>query len=124
MSDLVVERPPNAQYFVRQVTVKVTNTGSVVGSEVVQVYVTYPPNGTLTPKHQLKGLAKVHDLKPGESRTAKVTLDKYSVSFWDTEIRRWRAQPGTYEVHVGASSEKLTLVGKFELGIGFEWVGL
>jgi len=125
LSDLTVTKPQQStQTFSLQLTVTVTNTGSVTGSQVVQVYVTLPPNGQTTPKQQLKGFAKVRDLTPGKSKTAKINLDKYSISYWDTEVRRWRAQPGTYELFVGDSCENLTLNAKYELQSGFEWSGL
>ncbi|KAI5122379.1 hypothetical protein M0805_004136 [Coniferiporia weirii] len=110
--------------FAGEVSVEVTNTGAVAGSEVVQVYVSLPENGTTTPRLQLKGFAKVRDLAPGASRTATVKLDKYAVSFWDTPNSSWRAVKGKYGVHVGTSSDSLPLDSAFELEGGFSWTGL
>ena len=106
------------------VSVKVTNTGAVTGSDVVQVYVSMPDFGLTTPKLQLRGFAKARDVAAGQSATVTVSLDKYAVSWWDTRGQRWKAVPGTYGVHVGKSSAEMVLEGEFTLERGFTWNGL
>ncbi|KAI0713388.1 putative beta-glucosidase from glycoside hydrolase family GH3 [Earliella scabrosa] len=110
--------------FALDVSVTVTNTGSVAGSEVVQVYISIPDIGLATPRLQLRGFAKARDIAPGESKTVTVTLDKYAVSWWDTRGQQWKAVPGNYGVHVGKSSTDMVLEGQFALEEGFTWVGL
>ncbi|KDQ59964.1 glycoside hydrolase family 3 protein [Jaapia argillacea MUCL 33604] len=106
-------------------SVTVTNTGSLPGSEIVQLYISYPPTSDLThPPLMLKAFAKVKDLGPGESRVAQVKLDKYAVSYWEERIERWVVERGWYSVRVGRSSEEMVLEGGFEVGKGFEWDGL
>jgi beta-glucosidase len=56
------------------VTVTVTNTGSVAGAEVVQVYVRDVASSVARPVRELKAFAKV-SLEPGESRQVTVDLD-------------------------------------------------
>ena len=106
------------------ITVDVKNTGSVVGSEVVQVYITIPDNHLATPERQLRGFAKVKNLEPGTSSTVTIALDKYAVSYWDERRNAWKANAGKYEVFVGQSSENTLLAGSFELHDSFEWTGL
>lgn len=87
-----------------QVVVKVHNTGTRAGAEVVQVYV-----------HQgLRGFVRV-ELKPGEAREVAVTLDRRSMSFYDPVVKDWAAEPGVFEVLVGTSSRDIRLKGSFEL---------
>lgn len=108
-------------------SVKVTNTGSVTGTEVVQLYVTLPATSELThPPLQLKAFAKVIDLAPGKSEFAKLTLDKYAVSYWEERIARWVVESGVYRVRVGNSSapQALKLSSEFKIKQGFEWNGL
>ncbi|GJE97941.1 glycoside hydrolase family 3 protein [Phanerochaete sordida] len=122
---LVISSPASRSIpFTLDVSVKVTNTGSVAGSEVVQVYVTLPDIGLTTPTLQLRGFTKVKDLQPGHSKTASVHLDKYAVSYWDTRRSAWVAKAGKYGVAVGKSSEDIVLNGAFELKSDFEWNGL
>ena len=108
-------------------SVKVTNTGSVTGTEVVQLYISLPTTSELThPPLMLKAFAKVANLAPGRSEVAKLTLDKYAVSFWEERIGAWVVEPGVYRVRVGQSSapDALKLVAEFEIKKRFEWSGL
>lgn len=81
------------------------NTGNTAGAEVVQVYISLPPNGTTTPQFQLKGFAKVHNLQPGESEVARIMLDKYAVSFWDSPNNVWKAIGSTCVLTLSSSND-------------------
>ncbi|TFY57890.1 hypothetical protein EVJ58_g6745 [Rhodofomes roseus] len=110
-------------------TAKVTiqNTGAVIGSDVVQLYITLPSTSELTHAPvMLKAFKKVKDLAPGTSETVTLTLDKYAVSYWEERIARWVVEDGEYLVRVGRSSapEDLTLAATFAIEKGFEWSGL
>jgi beta-glucosidase len=110
--------------FSAELSVDVTNIGTVTGSEVVQVYVTLP-NGHLThPENQLRAFAKLRDIPAGKTVTAKVKLDKYAVSYWDDSIHVWVADKGTYTAKVGGSSDKIATEVSFEVAKAFEWSGL
>lgn len=106
------------------VSVTVKNEGAVTGSEVVQLYISYPDLGVTTPQLQLRGFGKARDVAPGDTQKIVIHLDKYALSFWNAKKGLWSAKAGTYSVHVGSSSENLVLGGKFELGKSFEWSGL
>lgn len=100
------------------------NTGPVAGSEVAQVYISYPHAGVLTPEFQLRGFSKIHELQPGKETKVTVKLDKYAISFWNTPKNTWTAAAGKYGVFIGKSSENRILEGSFELEKEFSWVGL
>lgn len=121
VSSTSIQKGPDLEF---EVAIKVTNTGSVAGSEVVQVYVSLPEFGLTTPRLQLRGFAKARDLAPGESAIVTVKLDKYAVSWWDTRGQQWKAVPGTYGIHAGKSSTEIVLESEFVLENGFTWVGL
>ncbi len=121
ISPASVQKGPD---FSLDVSVKVTNTGEVPGSEVVQVYVSLPDIGLTTPRLQLRGFAKARDIAPGQSKTVIVKFDKYAVSWWDTRGQQWKAVAGKYGVHVGKSSAVTVLESEFALEEGFTWVGL
>jgi beta-glucosidase len=89
---------------VAQVSADVANTGSVEGTEVVQLYVGIP-NG---PIRQLRGFEKVL-LSPGESGHVTFDLTRRDLSTWDTEKQEWLLQEGEYQVYVGSSSRDLPL---------------
>lgn len=95
------------------VALTVTNTGSVAGSEVVQLYVGDPVSSLPRPPRELKGFAKVN-LAPGESRRVTFTLDKRSFAFYEPVQGAWVAEPGEFTLEAGSSSRdiraKATLV--------------
>jgi len=93
-----------------QVSATVTNTGTVAGAEVVQVYVRDLEASVARPVRELKGFAKV-SLEPGESRQVTVTLDQRAFSFWSELLERWVVEAGEFAVEVGHHSRDLPLTG-------------
>ncbi|TFY77060.1 hypothetical protein EWM64_g6952 [Hericium alpestre] len=101
-----------------------TNTGNVAGSEIVQLYVSFPKTSDVShPPYALKTFAKV-SLNPGQSEKVKLSLDKYAVSYWNERLARWVVEKGTFTVKTGTSSQDLKLEGDLVLEKGFEWNGL
>lgn len=96
------------------VNLSVTNTGKYAGSEIVQLYVHDVKSSVDRPYKELKGFEKV-SLNPGESKTVSITLDKRTFSFYDVKAKKWIAEPGEFEILVGASSRDIRLKGEFEL---------
>ncbi|WP_083699818.1 glycoside hydrolase family 3 C-terminal domain-containing protein [Shewanella sp. UCD-KL12] len=84
------------------VTVKVTNTGKVDGSEVIQLYLHDIDASVPRPNKELKGFRKVW-LKAGESQLVSISLNKRDLSFWDVNTNDWLAEPGQFEVMIGSS---------------------
>lgn len=97
----------NMQIHDRTVTATVTNTGSVRGAEVVQLYIAPPQNGIHCPFKELKGFVRV-EIEPGESRHVTFTLDERSFAVW---ADGWKVPGGSYEVLLAASSQDIWLRG-------------
>jgi beta-glucosidase len=108
---LQVEAPADGKQPVA-VTVHVTNTGSVAGDEVAQLYVRQDVSSVETPVRALKGFARIH-LAPGETKTVKFDVPLSDLALWNAE-HKWVTEAGAYTVWVGDSSEA-TLKGKFTL---------
>jgi beta-glucosidase len=90
------------------VSFDVTNTGSVAGAEVAQLYVSDPSAKAQRPERELKGFEKVR-LAPGETRHVTLNLDARSFSYWDEAAHKWTIDPGKFVVRVGDSSESTPL---------------
>ncbi|EPE09840.1 glycoside hydrolase family 3 protein [Ophiostoma piceae UAMH 11346] len=90
--------------IVATVTAQVSNTGTVDGQEVAQLYVTIPG----APVRQLRGFEKVA-IKASRSATITFNLTRRDLSVWDSFAQKWKLQQGTYSFHVGASSRNLPL---------------
>jgi len=90
------------------VSFDVTNSGSVAGAEVAQVYVSDPSAKAIRPERELKGFEKVR-LAPGETRHVTLSLDARAFSYWDEAGHKWTIDPGKFEILVGDSSENTPL---------------
>lgn len=95
-------------------SVKVTNTGSVKGGEVVQLYIGDDVSTVERPVRELKGFKKVF-LAPGESTVVEFEIDRSALSFFDAEKHDWVAEKGTFTAYVGSSSRDLRDTAQFEL---------
>jgi beta-glucosidase len=93
------------------VSFDLTNTGLREGEETAEVYVGEPNATVPRPIKELKGFAKV-DLKPGETKTVSVTLNRRAFSYYDVKTSQWTADPGIFEIKVGSSSQKIELTGQ------------
>ena len=83
-------------------TVPVTNSGAMAGSEVVQVYVQAVDNPD-APIKSLQGFTKL-ELAPGATKKATVTLDGEAFSFYDEAVDGLSVKPGQYRILYGTSS--------------------
>lgn len=84
-------------------SVDVTNTGSVAGEEVAQLYLSARPGG---PARRLLAFSKVA-LKPGETRRVTLTADQRLIADFDVAGRSWKIAAGHYEVSVGRDAGHL-----------------
>jgi beta-glucosidase len=96
------------------VTFDVTNTGSVAGSEVAQVYVSAPPSSELRPPRELKGFARL-SLNPGETKSATVTLDRDAFAYFSEAKNAWTVDAGAYSIAVSASSRDPRLTASVDV---------
>lgn len=93
------------------VSVDVTNTGSVEGKEVVQLYVSDEESSVIRPQKELKGFEKV-SLLPGETKTVHFTLDARAFAYYHTELKEFFVESGIFSVLVGSSSRDIRGEGK------------
>ena len=77
-------------------TVTVTNTGSVAGKEVVEVYVAAPAGGLEKPARELKAFDKTDLLEPGASQTLSFTLTPYELASFNIDANEWQTAAGSY----------------------------
>ena len=96
------------------VSLTVTNTGSVAGTEIVQLYVAKKNSELFRPAKELKGFARV-TLAPGEKQRITIMLDDKAFRFWNVKANRWEIEGGEYELLVGASVEDIRLCEKISV---------
>lgn len=96
-----------------KVSFQLKNTGKVAGEEVVQLYLKDKFGSVVRPVLELKDFQKLK-LNAGESKTIEFTIDKEKLSFYNNKLE-WVAEPGDFEVMIGASSADIKLKSDFEL---------
>jgi beta-glucosidase len=102
------------EFWWAEVSFDVTNKGRRAGAEVAQVYVGDAHSLVSRPAKELRGFTRI-ELKPGETKRVKVMLNQRALSYYDVNTRRWRAEPGDFDVLVGPSSAEIALRGKLTL---------
>ena len=93
-----------------EISVTVTNTGSIKGKEVVQVYVEAPKGTVEKPIQELKAFAKTKELNPGESEMLSMILTSYELASFNQNKSAWITEKGTYKFKVGASSRDIRMI--------------
>ncbi|MDR7369301.1 beta-glucosidase BglX [Flavobacterium aquidurense] len=96
-----------------KVSFQLSNVGKVAGEEVVQLYLKDKFGSVVRPVLELRDFQKVK-LNAGESKTIEFTIDKEKLSFYNNKLE-WVAEPGDFEVMIGASSADIKLKADFEL---------
>ena len=97
------------------VDVTVTNTGKTAGKQVAQIYVSAPKGNIQKPKRELKGFGKTRLLKPGESQTLHMVIDRRDLTSFDEANSQWLGEAGDYAVEVGDNIEDITSSVKVRL---------
>lgn len=106
--------PINVEASDVHVSVAVKNTGSLPGSEVVQVYIHDAASAFDKPWQELRGFEKVF-LESGEEKTVTVHLNKQSFAGYYLEYGQWLTEPGEEEILVGTSSRDIRLHEKIQI---------
>ncbi len=104
-----------------EASVVVTNTGSVAGKEVVELYVSAPAGGLEKPACELKGFAKTRELKPGESQTVTIKVTNYELASFNEAASAWEAAAGTYKVAFGSSVADIRANATYQLKKAASW---
>lgn len=90
------------------ITFTLTNTGSVDGAEVAQVYVSCVDGQIFRPQKELKGFAKVF-LKAGESKEVTIPLDDKAFRYFNVKTDRWEIESANYDILVASSVDDVKL---------------
>jgi beta-glucosidase len=89
------------------------NSGKAEGTEIVQFYLRDLVSSVVRPLKELKGFQKVH-LKPGETRRVSFTIDRETLSFFNSQLA-WGAETGDFKLMVGSASDDIRLESTLQL---------
>lgn len=87
----------------------VKNTGSMEGSEVVQLYIGFSNSRVDRPVKLLKGFCRV-SLKPGETKRVDIDCPLEELQWYDPEDRCFKLEKMKYDVYIGSSSDNNDLI--------------
>lgn len=94
------------------VTLPVTNTGSVKGKEIVQLYIGDDKCSVDRPAKELKGFRKI-ELQPGETKDVTFEITADDLSFFDEHAGQWRVEPGKFTAYFCASEADIRQKASF-----------
>ena len=94
------------------VTVDVTNTGTLAGDEVVQVYIRDLVASTARPRKQLCAFQRVKNIPAGQTVTVTLPLERSAFELVNPAMQRV-VEAGDFEIQVGASSDDIRLTQTF-----------
>jgi beta-glucosidase len=103
ITNLKVEAPQVKVGDEVAVTADVTNTGTVAGDEVVQLYIHQKAGSDSRPKRELKGFERL-TLAPGATKTVRFRLGPAELGYWSTSAGKWVQDAEAFDVWVGADS--------------------
>ena len=112
-SDLQTDRESMAADGSIQVTVKVSNTGKVAGTDVVQMYVRDVYASMVRPEKELAGFARV-TLLPGETKTVQFILKASQLAFLTSDMK-WKIEKGAVDVMIGKSCNEIVLSKQIQI---------
>ncbi len=88
------------------VSLKVKNTGSVAGKEVVQLYISKLNSSVLRPEKELKAFKKIMIL-PVKTAAISVNIDIKDLAYFDSKLSKWIIEPGQYKLMAASSSKDI-----------------
>lgn len=95
------------------VSANIKNTGTVSGTEIIQLYLRDLHASMTRPVKELQGFARV-TLEPGEEKSVRFIVQPSQMAFLDAQMR-WKVEKGEYVVQLGASSEDIRLEDSFSV---------
>lgn len=93
-----------------EVSVEVTNSGTRVGEEIVQLYTRQRRSRVKQPLRQLRDHARI-TLAPGERRVVRLRLRATELGWWDDSLGGHVVEDAPHSVLVGRSVGDIRLVG-------------
>jgi beta-glucosidase len=111
--DLSINRKQAAVGENVDISLKITNSGSVAGDEVIQLYSCDEYASTPRPVKELKGYLRL-SLQPGETRIVTFHLPVDMLAFYNENLELV-IESGTIKVMLGSSSEDIRLRGEFDI---------
>ena len=114
ITDAKVPAQVNVDKEMLTVAVTVKNTGTLPGSEVIQLYVRDVECKFDRPEKELKAFQKLY-LQPGEEKTITLSVGKSDLAGYYMEFGEWITQPGDFDLLIGTSSRDIAITERIKV---------
>lgn len=111
ISGLVVPKAVVTSWESVKISVKVKNTGTRAGGEIVQLYIHPPQNTVEMPEKLLRAFSKVY-LEPGEEREVSLTIPYDELTYYNTTTNKMEPLKGNYSMSISNCSDVTTPLRK------------
>ena len=109
-SDFAVQRTDDKL----ELSLNITNTGEIEGSEVIQIYAAKEESMVTRPVKDLKAFKKVF-LKAGECQKVTICLDVQELAYYNIMLNQWVVEPGEYEILFATSARDIVHSASLEI---------
>lgn len=113
-SDLSVDKKNYKKGDKIAVTLKIKNTGSVAGKEVVQIYISKENSVVERADKELKAFKKIA-VAPGQTSVTALNINVNDLAYFDDATRKWIVEPGKYKVLAASSAADIREVATFSI---------
>jgi beta-glucosidase len=111
--DLAISREQVKAGDIVDISLRVKNSGSLEGDEVVQLYIHDEFGSTPRPIKELKGYIRL-SLQAGEEKTVIFHMNADQLAFYDNDLQLV-LEPGSVRIMLGSSSEDIRIDGRIEI---------
>lgn len=94
--------------------VRIRNTGTRAGKQVVQLYIAPQKPDVVRPVKELKAFRKV-SLQPGEEQEVVFELGEQMFQYFDADAHQWVTGKGAYKLMVGTAADAIQSVTSYSL---------
>ncbi len=108
-SDITLSRPAITTNQTLTASVMLTNSGTVTGKEVVQLYIRDMVGTSTRPVKELKGFQKI-ELKAGESKKVSFNISVHDLKYYNYDLK-YVAEPGDFKLFIGGNSRDVKEAG-------------
>lgn len=93
-------------------TIKVKNSGSVAGKEIVQLYVSKVNSAASRADKELKSFKKIL-IAPGKTMPVTMSISVSDLAYFDDKLSKWVVEPGEYKLMAASSSKDVRQIASF-----------
>jgi len=105
-----------SKHEIATISIDLSNTGSMDGEEVLQIYVSYPNSSVERPRKQLKAFRRIF-IEAGKTKLVKMQLKVSDLAYWDVDEPSWKVETGPVDLIIANSSRDIDELAKLRIKV-------